>query len=497
MNKLEDNGSSYKQIIKATSIIGGTQIVNIIIAVLRTKIIAVSLGVSGVGIWGIFTVTIGLISSISCLGLNFSAVRTITESISSNDEKKICRTVVAVRRWIRFTGILSAVFTIIFAQKLSDWAFGNLLYSWAFYLLSIALFAQTINSGQLAILQGFREIKKLAKVNIAGSVIGLIVSLPLYWLFRNNGIVPGIIISTIVATLASYSHSKKISAKFIPIKMKESFIDGFSMVRLGFVMMITAFASNGVMYIIRMAISDAGGVEQVGLYTAAWTIINGYIGMVFSAMATDYFPRLTSVNKESQLINKTVSEQSEMALLILGPLLLILIPLLPTLITILYSSKFLDMLGMMRWSLIAILIKAVNWAMGFVILAKGESKIYFFTELLSDIILLTTSLILYKWYNLNGLGVAFLLFNILQFWVLFFALRIRYDFSFRRQVFRHFFFQISLVLVASYASFILGIIQTIIISFVCLTISLIYVITEIKKITNLPIFKAIQSVIKN
>ena len=75
--------SSYRQIIKATSLFGGVQVFNILISIIRSKIVALLLGPSGMGIAGLFTSTTGLISAITGLGLGTSAVRNIAEANAS------------------------------------------------------------------------------------------------------------------------------------------------------------------------------------------------------------------------------------------------------------------------------------------------------------------------------------------------------------------------------------------------------------------------------
>ena len=51
--------SSYRQIMKATSLFGGVQIFQIIISVIRSKFVAILLGPSGMGIVGLLASTTG------------------------------------------------------------------------------------------------------------------------------------------------------------------------------------------------------------------------------------------------------------------------------------------------------------------------------------------------------------------------------------------------------------------------------------------------------
>ncbi|MDP5081484.1 MAG: hypothetical protein NWP87_02425, partial [Winogradskyella sp.] len=56
------NQTSYRSIMKATSLFGGVQVFNIIIAILRSKIIAILLGPAGLGIVGLLNSTTGFVS---------------------------------------------------------------------------------------------------------------------------------------------------------------------------------------------------------------------------------------------------------------------------------------------------------------------------------------------------------------------------------------------------------------------------------------------------
>ena len=85
---MSEEQSSYRQIMKATSIFGGVQVYNIIISVIRSKFIAVLLGPTGMGISGLLTSTTGLIGNITNLGLSTSAVKNVAAANASGDSKE-------------------------------------------------------------------------------------------------------------------------------------------------------------------------------------------------------------------------------------------------------------------------------------------------------------------------------------------------------------------------------------------------------------------------
>ena len=216
----KQQSNSYNQIAKATGIFGGVQVFNVMLSIVRSKIVAVLLGTSGVGIMGLFTATTGMIASITNLGISFSAVRKISEAASSGNQSIISRTIITLRRWVNFTGIIGALFSLILAQQLSLWTFGNTDYTWAFVWLSITLCFQALSGGQLALLQGLRKIKKLAKANVMGSFLGLFISLPLYYSFGVRGIVPSLILTAGLSLVLSWYFTRKVEVEKVNISLK-------------------------------------------------------------------------------------------------------------------------------------------------------------------------------------------------------------------------------------------------------------------------------------
>ena len=289
---MAENKSSYRQIFKTTSLFGGVQVFSILIGIIRVKFVAVLLGAVGVGIIGLYNAPINLIISITGLGIAFSGVRDISEANTSGDQFKLSRIVKTLLNWSWLTGLLGAFATLSLAPLLSQWTFGSDEYTWAFIWLSGTLLLQAISRGQSAILQGMRRLKDMAKAGVIGSALGLIISIPLYYFLGIKGIVPAMIISSITSLILSWYYSRKIVVEKIDLTFKESCTSGLGMAKLGIYMTIAGFVASFSAYVLNAFISNRGGVEQVGLYNAGWGVVGQYTGLVFTAMATDYFPRL-------------------------------------------------------------------------------------------------------------------------------------------------------------------------------------------------------------
>src|SRR5690606_37760908 len=136
---------------------------NILITIIRSKFVAVLLGPAGMGIFGLLSTTLGLMSSLTNLGLARSAVRSISASNASHNENEISETVSVFRKLVWITGFLGMGSTIILSPFLSYLTFGNYDYTIAFILLAITMLIGQLTVGQSVLLQGMRKISWLAK----------------------------------------------------------------------------------------------------------------------------------------------------------------------------------------------------------------------------------------------------------------------------------------------------------------------------------------------
>ena len=427
---MTEENTSYRQIMKATSIFGGVQVFNIIISIVRSKFVAVLLGPGGMGIYGLFTSTTGLIEKITNLGLSTSAVRNVAAANASGDARRIGTVVAVLRRLVWITGIIGAVFTFVLAPWLSDLTFGDRGYTIGFRWVAITLLLTQITAGQMVVLQGMRQINYLARANLAGSFAGLLISVPIYYVWGLDGIIPAIIVSSIVALLLSWYFSSRVKIERVHVDKTTVITEGSDMVKLGFMLSLTSLIAMASSYIIRIFISNAGSVDEVGLYNAGFAIINTYVGMVFTAMSTDYFPRLSGVAHDIGKTKSVINQQAEVAILILAPILAVFLIFINWVIILLYSNRFLPVVNMIHWAALGIFFKAASWPIAYLIIAKGDSRTFFLSELAVHIYMLGFNILGYLWGGLEGLGISYLLgyfFYLLQVFVI---VQRKYSFSF-------------------------------------------------------------------
>ena len=269
-------------------------------------------------------------------------------------------------------------------RALSEWAFSSGEYTIEFLLLAPIVAMAAIAGGETAILKATRRLKQLAQISVLGVVGSLIVSVPLYMKWGNDGIIPSLILIGIVQLLLAVVYSYRI----YPLKLrfsKNDILEGRGMINVGIAFMLAGILNSGADFFVRTYLGDIS-MSLAGFYNVGYMITVSYAGIVFAAMETDYFPHLSGVSNDTRKMNGAVNRQIEVSTIMISPLLVILMISLPILIPLLFSKQFIPVIGMTQLAIIAIQFRTLNLPVSYIMLAKGDSKSFLFNEFIYDIL---------------------------------------------------------------------------------------------------------------
>jgi O-antigen/teichoic acid export membrane protein len=399
--------NSYGQILKSSALIGGAQIANIAIGIVRTKAMAVLLGPAGFGLFGLYGSVASLTQSIAGMGINSSGVRQIAEAVGSGDRARVAKTAAVLRRTSIVLGSLGAALLVVFSRQISKLTFGNTERAAAVSLLSVVVFFTLVAGGQTALIQGMRRIADLAKINILGAFFGLCASIPLVYLFRQKGVVPSLISVAAMTILTSWWFSRKIDVEATTVSLSAVRQEVSALLKLGSAFMASGLMTIGVAYFVRVTLLHKIGFEATGLYQSAWTLGGLYVGFVLQAMGADFYPRLTASSHNPEESNRLVNEQTLIGLLLAGPGVIATLTFAPLVIALFYSAKFGAAVEILRWICMGVMLQVITWPMGFIIVAKGRSGIFFAAELAWTVVALALAWVCVRYFGLNGAGIAF------------------------------------------------------------------------------------------
>jgi enterobacterial common antigen flippase len=402
-----ETNASYGQILKSSALVGGSQVLNIVIGIVRTKAMAVLLGPSGFGLFGLYGSIVDLTQNLAGMGVNSSGVRQIAAAVGSGNNERIAQTAAVLRRTSVLLGLLGATLLVVFSGPISRLSFGNMQHGTAIALLSVALFMRLVSGGQGALIQGMRRIGDLAKMNVLAALLGAFASIILVFFFRERGVVPSLISVAAMTLLASWWYSGKSELSFATVSLDDLRGEAWSLLKLGSAFMASGFMTMGVAYVVRVMVLRKVGIDAMGLYQSAWTLGGLYIGFVLQAMGADFYPRLTACADNNTQCNRLVNEQTFVGLLLAAPGIIATLTLAPVVLTVLYAAKFTGAVEVLRWICLGAMLQVVSWPMGFIIIAKGRQGWFFTSELTWTVVAVTLAWACIRAFGLKGAGVAF------------------------------------------------------------------------------------------
>jgi O-antigen/teichoic acid export membrane protein len=388
---------SHRQIFRSSAIIGGASLINIVISIIKVKVLAVLLGPAGIGLMGLYQSIMGTASTLAGCGMDTSGVRQI--AVSQGDQKVLA----SVRRALLWGNVLlggSGMSLLWLAREpIAELVFNDANHAAEVGWLGIGVLLSLLAASQMAILQGLRRIGDVARVNVLGSLVGSVIGVLIVWWLGHEG-VHWFVIS---APFSSVIFSSWYASRLPKIEVEQDWVvlrqQWQSLLSLGIPLMAAGFLTLVTQLIARSLVMRDLGLDASGYFQAAWTISITYIGFVLGAMGTDYLPRLTEAIHDHECAKQLVNEQTEMGLLMAAPVLLAMLTLAPWLIELLYAKSFYPAEEILRWQVMGDLFKVIGWPMGFIVLAQGRGGVFIATQLNWNVIYL-----LCLWFGMAEMG---------------------------------------------------------------------------------------------
>jgi len=405
--------NTYRNIFKATTFMGGAQVVTIIFGILRNKILAVWFGPSGVGLAGLYSSVTSLVGTVTGLGIPMGGVRQIADALGKNDQRRVGVTVLTLKTVTWISGLIGMCAIIAFASPIARLTFSetadspwHLAHVWGLRLVAIVVLLEGIGAKQKAVLQGMRRIKEISACQVLGAVGGTAAAVPFLFLFGQQGIVAFLVVASACAVLASWWFARQLPIQHVKLTRHEFGREMRMLLNVGVAVVVTGFVGAAVNYLARLLVDRNLGLQAVGLYQAALTLSTTYVGLVLSAMGTDFYPRLAGVIHDRGVCNRVINEQTEMGVLIALPGVLTTLVLAPWILRLVYSAAFVDATDVIRWQILADAWKVVCWPLGYIALAKGRGGLFIAFEGSFAAIQVVLYYFCIRWWHFQGAGIA-------------------------------------------------------------------------------------------
>lgn len=402
--KNEGYNALYRQIMKGTAVFGGTGLITMLANIVKGKLVAVLLSDYGMGISSLMQSALNPVQQLFLFGLPTVGVKEIA---TEGDAEKKAQKVLTFRRILYTLAFFGMCTMTVCATLFSISTFGDDTHAVWFVEMSVALLFFILAAGENTILQGYRRLKALAACNLIGVVSGLVFSIPLYYFYGVEGIVPAMIVLAVMSYGCTRYFTRRIAISPQQETWRETWSKGYAMLMFGGAMMIAGVIGTLSTYFVNTFIRSYGSISDVGLFQAANTITLQCTSLVFTAMATDYYPHLSSVLKQKKEAVQLVEQEGEIVMLVMATITALLILFAPLIVRVLLTEKFDGIVPLLRLIALSFIGRAFCFPLDYVCLAKGDKAFFFWVDgVWTNAKTFLLFVVGYYFFGLIGLGYA-------------------------------------------------------------------------------------------
>ena len=443
MEKDREEKAGYQRTIKYLGVFGGAQGASMLLNMVRTKITSVLLGVGGQTIIALSNRTLQMFSDFTGLSLAYSAVRKMSDAYENCDATVVEHCVKVVRSIAFLTGLLGVLLMLVVTPFICGWIFNQTsgYYLTKLLMLSPVVLFMSISNGEIAILRGTRRLNSLAIYAFVTSLISLLVSAPLFLFVGSGGIFPAIFATAFFQmcvllrfTLPGYKY--RISPFSLSL-LKE----GLDMVKLGAGYIFDTILTSFAMWLICASLSDLGDGESAGLFSAALVMITLLPSVLFTALDSEYYPRLSGVASKTDVRNAMVNEQVEVQLLVQSPLLIAFVVAMPFLVPLFYDTEFVQAIAMAQFAMFGMFMRTMTYPMSFLPLVKNDTMVFVVLESIYNALLVSFVLLGFVHFGYVGVGAGIALVHTVDFVLVYLVARVRYGMRLTADAVRYFILQ--------------------------------------------------------
>lgn len=373
---------------------GVANFIKILASIVSSKITAVYLGPAGLAMLGQFMNVTSMAMTFSTVGINSGITKYTAEYY---DDPKKRTEILSSGFGITMMGSVVVSLCVFFGRHyLSSKFLHTDQYASVFGILALTLILFALNTYFTAVLNGYKEFKKITLVNIIGSIVSLVIAILLVIRYGVFGAFLGVILSQTLIFFVTFSFVLKSSwfstANFFSGVTSES---TKKLARFSLMAFTSVFAVTFIQLQIRNFIIQNISIQDAGYWQGITRISDLYLSFITMTLSIYYLPKLSESKKNEDLRREILKGYAFILPLAIAAALTIYF-LRGWIIHVLLAKSFLPMLPLFPMQLIGDVFKIASWLLGYLMIAKAMTKTFITTELTfgATLYLLTRFLVL-------------------------------------------------------------------------------------------------------
>lgn len=393
---------------------------NLLCSVVRMKALAVWVGPIGVALMGVFSQTLDFMGTLTQMDIRVSAVRDVASRPASQRSEIIG----IVRRVGRAMGLLGLALMLIFAPFFSRFSFGTDEYAMSFRVLSLALFFQALQGSELVVLQAEGKFRAIASSSLWSAIIGLGVALLLFKTMGLRGIAPVLVSYSVIIWLLCARYTRDFRSQASDLTLRECFRRSRRFIEMGFYLVISGLVATGVSLGFMAVIKRSMGSTELGYYQAGNTMLIRYVGVFFTAITMEFYPRLSASTNRHNHASLIMTHQAGTCMMLFFPCAIAAVLLSPWLIRLLYNAEYMAMAPYFILGMIGMMMRPASMILSYSFIAFNKVRPYLFTEVTSTLVGFGLNIAGFLLGGFTGLGLATIAWYLFDLLIIYFTCRL-------------------------------------------------------------------------
>jgi len=401
-------------LIKTSLLNGIAVVIKLLTALGLNKVLAVYVGPAGYAVIGQFQNAISMITTFASGAINTGVTKYTAEYF---DDEARQHTVWRSAALIALCGTgVASTGIAVFHRQLARLFLKDEAFAGVFLWLAATLVLFVFNGLLLAILNGKKEIRRYVAVNIAGSLVSLVVTAYLASVWGLYGALVALAINQSLVFFVTVAMCQR--AGWFRFAHLTGRVDQAAVRNLGkFTLMALTTAAVGPtsLIIIRDHLAANFGWASAGHWQAVTRISDMYLLVVTSTLGIYYLPRLSEIRIAAELRREILNGYK--LILPLAALGAGAIYLLRDWIAVtLFTADFAPIRNLFAWQLSGDVAKIGSWLLAYVMLGRAMVKTFIITEILFGASYVGLTMLLTGYYGLKGVTISFFC-NYVLYWL--------------------------------------------------------------------------------
>lgn len=358
-----------KDIIKSVSKLSIPTFLNLLSSVIKNKIIALSIGPAGLGVYSQFLNILGLFGTVLPVG-SMGLIRYVSSLHNDNRQSEM---LYLMRYFLVRNIVLSLLVSsvlVLFSTEISNLLFSTSEYSELIRIFSTVIIITLFVNMLDIYLKSIRQINKYVLFLTFNSIISIAVTVPLILSYQIYGAVLAIVLSALLCLLTGILILKKYKLISLPLIYERVERDVIkNVLGLGLAVLASMVIQNITMLAIKSIIAGNFSLNAVGIFQCVFSISSSYFGVFFVVIGAYSIPKISAMKEDIEIVAE-MNSTFRFLLMIYMPVLVVIFALRSLIIPLLYSNDFILAKDLLIYQLPAEFIRAFSWAAGVWLIPK-------------------------------------------------------------------------------------------------------------------------------